>query len=135
MLSRNFYGLFLQMRGFRSRCDSQCSDSIVPRYTQRLVMQNVVHEVTHFKHVGVGECRQEMISQILQGAVSAQKYGGRLLERSDEDGSLGTDDFGADVVAVSGLLVRLNIANGAARELQIHHAGHDVAVLSNFRAN
>src|SRR6267378_4582033 len=114
------------MRGLSSHGDCQCSYAILAGNAEWLVMQNVVNEVAHFDHVGISESRQEVVCQVLYAAAGAQKDHRCLLERTNEDGALRSDNLGSHVIAVDGLLVGFDIADGALPELNIHYASDHV---------
>src|SRR5713226_3007284 len=123
------------MGSLSSHSDCQRSHAILAGNPEGFIVQDVVNEVAHFEQVRVRESRQEMVRQVLYAAAGAQEDRRCLLERTNENCALRSDNFGAHVIAVNGLLVRLDVANRTALELKIDNACDHVTVLGNLRSN
>src|SRR6266576_4033737 len=115
--------------GDRNRQSLEPVFSINPRWA---VLQHAIHEIPHLGEVRVCKGGEEVIRDWPIAALGGQKSCRRLIQTSNQDRSLGADDFRAHVVPVNRLRARFNIANCTLIELQVNHTRDYVSELCDL---
>src|ERR1700736_3797858 len=84
--------LRFKVRSLGGHCDFERPQAVFAGHFGRAVTQHALNKVADLSQVGICESGQKMVGEHLGAAIRAQECGRSLLERSHQNGPLGTDD-------------------------------------------